>query len=353
MNFKNKLLRVIDESFSQCCGSFPFVFMDIGASGGIPDKWRFLKKYVRVIAFEPDEDAYNKLVLGQNKEVNIRYLKAALDKEIGEAQFNITRKQECSSLLKPNTYCLKQFPDSNRFDILRTKTISTTTIDEVVMKHNINYVDLIKIDTQGSELFILNGCEDLLKNSIFAVEIEVEFTPLYEDQPLFSDVDDFMRKNGFLLFDIKRYYWKRKDNALKYASKGQLVFGDALYLRGAEFFFANLKDKSSEQSRAEIIKAIIICIMYGYLDYALHICLLSFESNLLNDNDVNIARKSLLSMKNFGGTIPNFKGRLKIAKLVYSLYLLLKPNVWYSVDTDLGNNFDSFFDKLRGKLFKL
>ena len=53
-------------------------------------------------------------------------------------------------------------------------------------------VDFIKLDTQGSELDILHGAGSLLDNCS-GLQLEVMFSPLYEGQPLFADVDAYLR----------------------------------------------------------------------------------------------------------------------------------------------------------------
>ena len=66
--------------------------------------------------------------------------------------------------------------------------------------------DFVKLDTQGTELYILEGMQHTLKRAIFGVEVEVEFIEMYKNQPLFNEVDIFMRKLGFHLFDLKKYF---------------------------------------------------------------------------------------------------------------------------------------------------
>lgn len=89
--------------------------------------------------------------------------------------------------------------------------------------------DVMKIDTQGTELYVLQGAGRLLDSAI-AVELEVEFVPQYHGQPLFSDVDFFMRQQGFTLRGLKRTYWRTKTDHV-HSDGGQIIHGDALYLR--------------------------------------------------------------------------------------------------------------------------
>jgi hypothetical protein len=68
-------------------------------------------------------------------------------------------------------------------------------------KRGIDVIHAIKLDTQGSELDILRGAEKALRGCIFVI-VEAEFNPLYEGQPLFCDVDRFLRDRGFSLWRL-------------------------------------------------------------------------------------------------------------------------------------------------------
>ena len=79
--------------------------------------------------------------------------------------------------------------------MISEEKVLTKRLDEF---NAIKVCDYLKIDVQGAELDVLRGAAETLKNCL-VVEIEVEFVPLYENQPLFSDVDNFMRRHGFFL----------------------------------------------------------------------------------------------------------------------------------------------------------
>ena len=89
--------------------------------------------------------------------------------------------------------------------------------------------DVLKIDTQGSELDVMRGAGRLL-DSALAVELEVEFVQQYLGQPLFAEIDIFMRQNGFALRGIRRSNWRAKAK-LVHSHGGQIIHGDALYFR--------------------------------------------------------------------------------------------------------------------------
>lgn len=55
----------------------------------------------------------------------------------------------------------------------------------------------MKLDVQGSELSVLQHARRVLQD-VTALQVEVEFIRLYENQPLFAYVDMFLRDQGFV-----------------------------------------------------------------------------------------------------------------------------------------------------------
>jgi hypothetical protein len=81
------------------------------------------------------------------------------------------------------------------------------SLDSLCARHDVR-PDVIKIDTQGYELEILCGGERTIA-SAFLIELEVEFNPLYKQQPLFGDLDAHLRSRGFGLLGLRRTAWRR------------------------------------------------------------------------------------------------------------------------------------------------
>ena len=185
----------------------PLIIVDIGASGGIHERWRQYGAGIKTILFEPDYEEFEKLV--SKKSENSLVINSALVEKSKIVDFNICKKQEVSSIYTPNQHLLDRYEDSERFNIERTVSLEADSLDNLLQKENINEIDFIKIDTQGSELDILKGATNFYENLI-GLEVEVEFIELYYKQPLFSEVNSFIESKGFSLIDLKRYFWKRK-----------------------------------------------------------------------------------------------------------------------------------------------
>jgi len=95
-------------------------------------------------------------------------------------------------------------------------------IDSIISEAEI---DILKLDLQGFELDALKGADKILKNTKL-VFTEIEFTELYNDAPLFSHIDLFLRPHGFRLLNFYSL-WTHPD--------GQLTSGDAIYLNTKYF----------------------------------------------------------------------------------------------------------------------
>ena len=207
------------------------VIVDVGASGGIDPRWSKTTEFYKGILFEPDPREFD--ALKKNSDNNLIVINSALSDSNKEIELHLCKKQEVSSVYLPNFNFLNKFADSERFNVEKIIHLNADTLDNQLKKEGIDEVDFIKIDTQGYELSILKGCSSCLEN-VVGLEVEVEFESVYIGQPLFSEVDNYVKENGFILVDLKRYYWKRKLSEDTGIQKGQLVFGDALYLRTPE-----------------------------------------------------------------------------------------------------------------------
>lgn len=256
--------------------------VDVGASGDLQKSWRGLGNHLRVIGFEPDKEAYEDLVKRSNKKKDgeiVTYLNSALYNKSAEVDFYITRKQMVSSMLLPNEDLIREFPMPERFDVVASRKIKAETLDAALQQAGVKDADFIKLDTQGSELFILQGAAETLRKEVFGVEVELEFAEVYKEQPLFGDVDRFLRDSGFALFDfVDVARWQRANiGASIHGCKSQVIFVNALYMKGKDSFFADARPDASK-----LLSAVSICILYGCFDYAIALLQEGLKKNIVD-----------------------------------------------------------------------
>jgi FkbM family methyltransferase len=319
---------------------FPFLFIDAGAMGGAALKrWKALTPIMKVYAFEPDTREFCKL----RDSKKIRYLDYILFSESKDLTFYIAKDAGKSSIFEPNMEFLTQYEDYERFNIIDKKLISADkvkTLDAIIRENSIPDIDFLKLDTQGSELHVLQGALQECIPKIFGLQIEVEFVELYKNQPLFKEVDEFLQDNGFQLIDLRRVYWKRKD-FYDYIGKGELIFADALYFKKiAKFRQQLLFNKESIGGKSKIIKSILISLVYGIYDYAVSLANIGLESGYLDKNE---HKEIIILIKRCS---PHSYLKKTVAfKILYKIgYALLQKNKpysylgWADSDNEIGNS---------------
>ncbi len=182
--------------------SEPIKIIDVGAmmiGNKPPDYYALLKPGVgKVVGFEPDEKECQKL--NQSHNDGCSFLPYVIG-DGSERTFNLCNYNMTSSLYEPNTSLLEKFQNlSELVQVVERTTVSTKRLDDIDEVQNADY---LKIDVQGAEVDVFNGAKNLLAD-IMIVHTEVEFVPLYINQPLFAEVDQILRKHGFLFHKFCR-----------------------------------------------------------------------------------------------------------------------------------------------------
>ncbi len=223
------------------------VVIDVGCRWGFADVWSVFGSHVTLIGFDPDPAECERLKSTYQGSSDVHFVAKALGKSEGKLPLFLTAEPACSSLYKPDSSLTSSMPHLACAKLVGETEVDLTTLDTWASSTGVNEVDFLKLDTQGSELGVLEGAENCLQ-SIRALQIEVEFNPIYLGQPLFSDIDSFLRKRGFVLWrltNLCHYSSLPEASAFKHkdvqifdgrivpisAQGGQLFWGEAYYVR--------------------------------------------------------------------------------------------------------------------------
>lgn len=243
-NKRNILLRKIAKE------SGSLTLLDIGSAGDIEPRWLPIAETLNYIGVEPDERS-SCLLSNLHNCKNYKIINSVIWSEKKELSLNLCRKPQVSSVFRPNTELSDRFPQADRFDIVNTASFESSTLD---VELDNTQVDFVKLDIQGGELFALKGMQNNL-SSCLGLEIEVEFSSLYERQPLFGEVYDYLNDFRFEFIDFTNLCrWER--NA--HNSYGQCIFGDGLWMRSPE--------DVAEKFPNKCLKFILVCSLYGRYD---------------------------------------------------------------------------------------
>jgi FkbM family methyltransferase len=234
--------------------------------------WEIFAPNLTIYGFDADADACeaaNAELARRSITWKEQHIPLALSHSIGESTLYVTRNPMCSSLYPPNEPFMERFQDLlvELAGLDFTVEIETTTLDNFCAETEIEAIDFLQIDVQGADLHVLEGASEMLK-TVLGVQIEVEFSPLYVNQPLFSDVDTYLRSHDFSLFNIHPARLPRRQApVVSRAHPGQLLWGEAFYfcdlLQPAEMLHA----KTPQQ----MFKLACIADVMNFPDYTLEI----------------------------------------------------------------------------------
>ncbi len=123
---------------------------------------------------------------------------------------------------KPDTMEMSVWPDlvgSTFFDApeiesgYERRSVQIVTLSGLVDQGWMPVPEIVKIDVQGFELEVLRGASKLFgKTEVFIVETNL--FPFFKDVPVFADILDFMRSNGYVLYDFAGIARRPLDGAL-------------------------------------------------------------------------------------------------------------------------------------------
>jgi len=203
----------------------------------------------RIFGFEPDQQACEQL----NREYgNPHRFFPFFVGDGGPAIFHETNWAPTGSLYEPNSRLLEKFQNlAELVTPVATHAVNTTRLDDIA---DIGDIDFIKIDVQGSELVVFENASRALSSALL-IQTEVEFVELYKGQPMFADVDTFLRANGFQFHTMNgvsgRAFKPLIANGDVNSAFRQSLWTDALYVRD----WMHLEDLSETKLRNYVILA--------------------------------------------------------------------------------------------------
>ena len=204
--------------------------------------------YIDAVGFEPDPAECERLNReAASQDPPIRFLPYALAGGDEEVTFYEANWAPASSIYPPNNEFLGPFPfASHLLGIKGERRIRTVSLDQACRNEDV-WPDYLKLDVEGAELQVLDGGERATGGAL-VLDLEVEFAPLREGQPLFADVDTYLRGRGWCLFGLRRVHWRRNGGLDPRATGygGQLTQADALYLQLPASGRGPLRDRRAE-----------------------------------------------------------------------------------------------------------
>ncbi|MDT3381991.1 FkbM family methyltransferase [Labrys neptuniae] len=236
--------------------------VDIGANpidGDPPYKSMLAAGLARLTGFEPQAEALARLEAAKGP--NESYLPHAIG-DGGEAYLNLCAYSGWSSLLTPRQDALEVFsyfkPNAQ---VIGRIPVRTTRLDDLTV---LPEIDMLKIDVQGAELAVFRNAREKLRSAV-AIQTEISFVALYENQPGFGEIDIELRAQGFVPHCFKAVKFSPMAPYARPESwtpaTNQLLEADIVYVRD----FVDPDAMSDEQLKH-------LCLIAQYLYGSIELC---------------------------------------------------------------------------------
>ena len=274
-----QLASVFDRLVAETRAVMPdlrFEILEIGAvplEGDAEPFHRLLADFPgsRIHAFELDPKSCERLRALAMPGVEIH--EVAIGRRRERRVVHLTNHPMCSSLYRPNQPWLECFHNLEVSYLRDTAEVSTVSIDDFTSQAGIDRIDFVKIDIQGAELDAFHGGSRSLGGCL-AIVTEVEFLELYENQPLFGDVDRELRNQGFMFHKflgvagraMRPLLMGNDPNAASWH-----LWADAMYVRSFEDW--------SEMELSALVRLGLLAWLYGSPDITCQ-CLMIVDNRL-------------------------------------------------------------------------
>lgn len=178
--------------FKRCMPYFdkPPVIFDVGAHEGLYTK--FVLKTIQdadCYLFEPNEILYHTLC--SYKKV---FLLAVCDRNGWQTFYSCPKaSDELSSLYKREVFTQTGCEES---------PVYCTSIDSFCLDNRIKKIDFVKVDVEGAELDVLNGCPSMMRNKQIKF-IQIEYGGTYIDAGIkFTQVIQTANLFGYRVYEL-------------------------------------------------------------------------------------------------------------------------------------------------------
>lgn len=190
--------------------------LDVGANVG--QSVRRFRKYLRdahIFSFEPNPKTFQVLLKKHANDKKLKCFNFGIGAEKRALPFFMNPDSGSDSFYQINlngdAFRLSNTKEAKknhnisslkqRIPYNSTVQIPVDTLNNVCASEGLKRIDILKIDTQGFELQVLKGANNILSNTLI-VEAEVIFSDSYEKTSSFGEIESLLRQYGFVVWEI-------------------------------------------------------------------------------------------------------------------------------------------------------
>ena len=178
--------------------------VDVGAHHG--ESIKLFSKYFKIqkiLAFEPDIENFNILKKKTRSYKNLKLYNIALGDYEGFANFKqhydsesstIAEINENSNYFRKKNYLFTPFGLKKKIFVINK--IKINRLDKILSEEKIKNIDILKIDTEGHDFFVIKGLGKMIEN-VKILYFEHHFHNMLVKNYTLTDVHKYLVKNNF------------------------------------------------------------------------------------------------------------------------------------------------------------
>ena len=268
----------------------PPVFIDIGASGDLPQQWKLFASFSICLAFDADTRDF---VVSESKRSGWKRLykvnRLVSPSTAGEVDFYLTQSPYCSSSLQPDKKSLEPWAFASLFEVEQQVKLPTADLQTTMTEIGIDYVDWYKADTQGTDLRIFAELAEHIRDKILVADFEPGIIDAYAGEDKLHHLLAYMDARPFWVSQMEVKGSQRIDkvdlaslNSLQRRKLGSILKSAPGW---CEISYLNSL-KTSEFTCRDYLLAWAFSSMKGEHGFALHVARLGtdkFQEPLFQD----------------------------------------------------------------------
>ncbi|MCP9913973.1 FkbM family methyltransferase [Cyanobium sp. BA20m-14] len=175
---------------------------DVGANiGQSVDRFINIFPHSRIHSFEPSPTTFEQLKVHCQRHSNVSAWNLGIGSSDGALEFIENIHSDMSSFLLPSKLAWGEVTNKVNTEV--------TTIDTFSKGRNIEYIHILKSDTQGFDFEVFKGAEEMMsENRIGLIYFEFIFADMYQNLPSFDQVFRYLTDNGFLLVSFYGFHFQ-------------------------------------------------------------------------------------------------------------------------------------------------
>lgn len=149
-------------------------------------------KNIQVYAFEPNKVLVEEIYKNYNIPENYHIIDKAVSNQKCKMMFNVCSNPTCSSLQK--------WGNGPSFGNMTEIEVECIRMDDFILEHGIKEVEYLQIDTQGHDLFVMQGFGDkfnVIKRGVCESLAPHTKWRLYENQHSFQEFEEFIKSKNY------------------------------------------------------------------------------------------------------------------------------------------------------------